>query len=117
MKSLHAKFLGMTIIVLIAGYGIYMSHQNNKIPSLIEANIEALADYEFEEHDCTIYLGCTTGAMEQCGNLSLVGSFVHTYGCDNGRGTSCSPRQEVNYYNCDRELTGTEVFNSIGTCF
>ncbi len=117
MKSLHKKILGIAIIVLTAGYGIYISHQNYKIPNLIEANIEALAEYEFEEHDCTIYLGCTTGAMEQCDNLWLVGSFVHKYGCNNGRGTSCSPRQEVNYYNCDRELTGTEVFSSIGTCF
>ncbi len=117
MKSLHKKILGIVVIALTAGYGIYMNHENNKIPYLIKANIEALAYDEFEEHDCTVYLGCTTGSMIQCDNLWLVGSFVHTYICNNGNGTTCNPRQEINYYNCDRGLTGTEVFNSIGTCY
>lgn len=119
MKSLHKKgLLGIVLIVIAIGHGIYISHKGNKISDLITANIEALANQETgESSSCTIYLGSRTGAMIQCGKLSLVGSFTHTYGCDSGGGTSCNPKTEVTYYNCDRKLTGTEVYPGVGSCF
>lgn len=118
MNAIHLKKVVATlIVVIIAGYGIYVNQKKETLSEIMIENIEALADNESDyEKDCTRYLGCTTGTMERCGNAMLVMSFIHTFGCDYG-GTFCNPRTEINYYDCDRNLTGTEITPSFGLCY
>ena len=108
----------VVFVVVLSGYGVYKNQLNREpLSDIMAANVEALAaDESGIGGDCTRYLGCQNGAMDRCGNVMLVMSFIHTFGCDYG-GDTCSPRVEVNYYNCDRVLTGTEICPRIGFCY
>lgn len=94
--------------VLFAGYNVYKSQNIRLSLDISLANAEALAFGEFDELDCTSYLGVYQGASSSSGN-----TYIHKYRCG-GTGTECHARDEIHsYYQGKLSIT---VQNVAGIC-
>ena len=108
MNNMKLKLILIVIVVALAGYNIYSSHNDVKLSDLSLMNVEALASTYESDDDCTGFLGHYNGSSSYCDGKLTVLSFIDKYSCIS-YGTRCNPHEIFSVYNCKGELISTTI--------